>query len=258
MSSDQALRRRLHAAGDHPTDEFRNRMRRRLESELGGDPLIVPVARPVPRRAARSWRWVASAAAVLVLLIGVVVVRSSERVASTPSTTSVAAWGVNDWSNAYVADSQIVAAADVSTVLVNLERSAGSPSGSEISPLAAPYDNGILYLAAPEPPGLTGGSLRFVDSTGEQLIDDNAASFTARPDGQIAVGRLNDQGSEVVVRATLGGAPETWLASDEDLVVLAWLGQQLLVQESFGDSGPPPNLLAVTAGGQVRTSRRPR
>ncbi len=90
MNDEQIVRSALRDAGTPPTDEFRARLRSRLEGELRGEALVDPVAAGAgPRSGAgsrRTWWWLGSAAAVVAVLAGVVVLRSPES-PSSPSTT---------------------------------------------------------------------------------------------------------------------------------------------------------------------------
>lgn len=87
MNDDQTLRSRLQQAGSMPSDEFRARLRHLLENELGDTDVVQPTTlMPMPP-ASRPWRWIVTAAAALILLAGLVVVRSPDGTISSPDTT---------------------------------------------------------------------------------------------------------------------------------------------------------------------------
>lgn len=91
MNDDQALRDLLRGAGTQPTEAFRTSLRHRLQSELEGLPLIDAGDDPSASTSLHpggTWRWVAVAAAVLAVLTGVVVTRSSANRVGTPDTVS--------------------------------------------------------------------------------------------------------------------------------------------------------------------------
>lgn len=89
MNDDQTLRTRLHQVGRSPTEEFRARLRNRLESELGDATVVQPTALTPTPPASRPWRWIVTAAAVLIVLVGLVVVRSPDDTVSSPDTTPI-------------------------------------------------------------------------------------------------------------------------------------------------------------------------
>lgn len=86
MNDDQLLSRALRDAGSPPSEEFRARLRGRLEAEVRGDALVEPSTDQTRVRSLRPWWWLGSAAAVIAVLVGVVVLRSPEA-PSSPSTT---------------------------------------------------------------------------------------------------------------------------------------------------------------------------
>lgn len=87
MNDEQIVRSALRDAGTPPTGEFRARLRSHLEGELRGEALLDPVVAGAGPRSGtgsrRTWWWLGSAAAVMAVLVGVVVLRSPE----SPSTT---------------------------------------------------------------------------------------------------------------------------------------------------------------------------
>lgn len=138
---------------------------------------------------------------------------------------------------------------------IHLAKQPGTPFGSELSPLAIPYRDGLLYLAAPQGNVLNGGSLRFVGPSGDRVVDEGAASFAVNADGRIAIGRLNSSGSEIVVLDDMNATANTWMTSQQAVVALAWSQGRLLLLETFGDSGVAPNLLSIADLDEPRTVR---
>ena len=157
--------------------------------------------------------------------------------------------------DAIVVGSDVESAHQPAMSAIHLAKQPGTPFGSELSPLAIPYDAGVLYLAAPQGGGFSGGSLRFAGPDGDRVVDEGAASFAVAADGRIAVGRLTSKGSEIVVLDGLESRAEAWMSSEQVVVALAWSGDQLMMLETFGDSGAAPNLLSIASSGEARIVR---
>ena len=153
---------------------------------------------------------------------------------------------------AFVSGSQLIYGDKLGVMTNVFAAKAGTPFGSELAPLAQRTADGVLYLAAPSGETFEGGGLRFVDASGDQLILESAASFAISGDGKIGVSTVKGGTSTIVALDGPDGPPSVWFQSEHPLVVLAWSGAEVLVLETFGDSGELPNLYSIGPDGAAR------
>ena len=133
--------------------------------------------------------------------------------------------------------------------VVMVEHRIGGPFGSPLSPLVIPYDDGMLYLAVTSQRGEpTTSELRYSNDGSDVLVAESASSVAVAADGRIAVTRSTSEAdrADIVVLDGLGVAKSTvWSPKAENFVVLGWADSTLLAIRSYGDSGQPPDLVAL-------------
>lgn len=133
--------------------------------------------------------------------------------------------------------------------VVRVEHRIGGPFGSPLSPLAVPYGDGMLYLAVTSETGEpTTSELRYSCDGSDVLVAESASSVAVAADGRIAVTRSTSEAdrADIVVLDGLGVAKSTvWSPKAENFVLLGWADSTLLAIRSYGDSGQPPDLVAL-------------
>jgi hypothetical protein len=178
-----------------------------------------------------------------------------DRTASGGSGSAAPAFDVEAFDTAgeaFVSGSQLIYGDKLSVTADVFAAEAGTPFGSELAPLAQRTADGVLYLAAPSGETFEGGGLRFVDASRDQLILESAASFAISRDGKIGASTVKGGTSTIVALDGPNGPSSEWFQSEHPLVVLAWSGAEVLVLETFGDSGEPPNLYSIGSNGAAR------
>ena len=273
MSDDPTLRNRLRDAGTDPTEEFRARLRHRLEHELAGTTVVEPAvstSAPPPRR---TWRWIASAAAVVTVLVGVVVLRSPDDTAAPPDTTTTnttnttadsttdstsAPTAPTTTATASVSDEALLAALTGSTWI--LTDADGRPIPFRV-PYLAPLPPGADGLVSTFD-GCNGGSIRGVIEDGRLRITEAMSTAIGCPDREtLALPSessltLTDDGRTLIVTALAGTGPTLTFRRDDALgtavqrdQLVGWWTAGDADAASFGADG------TLTAGACTQTWR---